>query len=205
MFPKIPWKKRVFGVRGTLYMVADISWLYIPNLWVKFSPDRRLNRPCVYLPRANFGLLPFLSWLVFAAACPRKLGESSTRHRIGPQVEKVVSIDQTLGPLFLVDVGRGAKNVNFSSSVVGFQPLNHTKQKWGKCFPTTTMFWGCQLFFSPEPTEIQGAKVSCGWDSGTHLPGFLEQVPCVNTYPKKTSKYMLLCQGVFEKTTGLPS
>ena len=39
----------------------------------------------------------------------------------------------------LVDVGRGATIViNFSSSVVGFLPLNH-KQNSEKCFPTTTM------------------------------------------------------------------
>ena len=53
-----------------------------------------------------------------------------------------------------LDVGRGAKQLNFSSSVVGLQPLNRNKQKckmdlplspqydqkWKKCFPTTTMF-----------------------------------------------------------------
>ena len=35
---------------------------------------------------------------------------------------------------YLVDVERGATKINFSSSVVGFPPLNHNKQKC-KMFP----------------------------------------------------------------------
>ena len=44
------------------------------------------------------------------------------------------------GLLFLVDVGFGSQNPEILASfVVGFQALNHTKQKCFQCFPTTTM------------------------------------------------------------------
>ena len=41
----------------------------------------------------------------------------------------------------LVDVGRGPRTY-FSAVKLRFQPLNRNKQKWEKCFPTTTMLWG---------------------------------------------------------------
>ena len=49
---------------------------------------------------------------------------------------------------FLVEVERGAK-IEILAVLCAFQPLNHNKQKWFKCFPTTTMIWR-----SPLPTLV---------------------------------------------------
>ena len=69
------------------------------------------------------------------AACSGARAESA-----GPATGKPRSAWSSGG--YLVDVGSGEQFSNLSSSVVGFQP-NHNKQKWEKCFPTTTTVgWG---------------------------------------------------------------
>ena len=56
--------------------------------------------------------------------------------------------EQISGGFGVVRLGgrwKGSKNLNFTSSVVGFQPrFNHNKQKWKKCVPTTMQSSKCR-------------------------------------------------------------
>ena len=57
----------------------------------------------------------------------------------GFQSDSVPRDSVGLGALHLLTLGLGSTNLNFSSSVVGFQPPNHSKRKYDSCVPTTTM------------------------------------------------------------------
>ena len=71
--------------------------------------------------------------------------------------------------LFLVDVGRGAQISHFSSQVVGFQPLNHNKQKCNVFSNNHHVFWA--KWKLPLNTSRRLTSYLDGWEPPSTMVG----------------------------------
>ena len=108
------------------------------NYWSKFTPEPKFNPEPIISPDIDRSFIDSL---------PACLSHGQT------MLFQTGSLRSSAGALFfspqwamdcsrrfllsLGDVGRGAAKIDFSSQVVGFQPLNHKKQTWDTCVPTT--------------------------------------------------------------------